>query len=80
MKEPDQKTISQVMAALGRRNRGRKKAMTPAEREQRRKAGLASAKARGFSPKLTPRTTKNTPPPAPAAAVPLAQSERTGTK
>ena len=58
------KQISAVMAALGRRNKGRPKAMTPAERLQRRAAGRASALARGY------RT--------PAPAQPRAQSKEGG--
>jgi hypothetical protein len=46
VKEPSDATISKVMAALGRRNAGRPKAMTRREVAQRRNAARRSAAAR----------------------------------
>lgn len=48
--------ISAVMSALGKRNKGKPKAMTPAARLQRKLAGIASAKARGFTPRAKSRS------------------------
>ena len=45
---PTRSEISRVMSALGKRNKGRPKAMSPMAISQRRMAGLASARARGF--------------------------------
>lgn len=77
---PSKATIRAVMSALGKRNRGKRKTLTPAAREQRRNAGIASAKARGFTPGKRSASGKRPRSPAPRkrpenASRPLAQSE-----